>query len=92
VQADPPAPPPRAQKPETVVAETDESVIKRSFAPLPPVRPYDLGVREASAAPKPPRRHGAGDRALYFAAPRPDPLARLLSRRPTRSLLDDDDN
>ena len=68
------------------------SIVKRSSAPLPPVRPYDLGVREASAAPRPPRRHGEGDRALYFASPRPDPLARLLKRRPTRSLLDDDDN
>jgi rare lipoprotein A len=84
--------PPRLERRETEVAAADESVVARGPAPLPPVRPYDLGVREAAAAPRPPRRHGEGDRALYFADPRPDPLARLLKRRPTHSLRDDDDN
>src|SRR6185437_6609597 len=84
--------PPRREPRQTEVAVADESVVERAFTPLPPARPYDLGVREASAATRSPRRRGEGDRALYFAAPRPDPLVRLLKRRPTRSLLDDDDN
>ncbi len=91
-----PEPPPRPETAQTEVAAVDETVIERVAAPLPPVRPYDLGgLREASAAPKPPRRHGAGDRALYFVNPHPaheDPLARLLRQRPTRSLMDVDDN
>ncbi len=64
-------------------------------APLPPVRPYDLGgVREAAFIPKPPARRSDSNRALYYAAGRPahqDPLARLLSHTKSHSLLDDDD-
>ncbi len=90
-----PAPPPRPEAPEPDIVEVKPmSVVERFAAPLPPVRPYDLGgLREASAVPRPPRRDS--DRALYFAKPRPaheDTLARLLRRRPTRSLLDDGDN
>jgi rare lipoprotein A len=91
-----PLPPPRIDNPEAQVAEVDETpVVLRVAAPLPPARPYDLGgVREVSSVPRPPRR-ADGDRAFYFAKPRPahdDPLARLLRRRPTRTLLDDGDN
>jgi rare lipoprotein A len=65
-------------------------------APLPPVRPYDLGgVREAAFVPKPPSRHPSdSNRALYYTSGHPareDPLARLLSHTKTHSLLDDDD-
>ena len=49
-----------------------------------------LGV--PNATPRPPRRT-EGDRALYFAKPaHEDSVARLLRRRPTRSMLEDDDN
>jgi rare lipoprotein A len=87
-----PPPPLAAEKP--VEAETRRRPeVERIAPPLPPVRPYDLGgAREAATVPRPPRRHG-GDRALYFAAPRAtldDPLVRLLRRRPTRTLLGDD--
>ncbi len=89
------APPPRPESPEPQVVEVRQaSIVERVAAPLPPIRPFDLGgVREASVVPKPPRRDG--DRALYFAKTRPaheDPLAQLLRRRPTRSMLDDGDN
>jgi hypothetical protein len=95
--AAPVAPPPRLERPapeETQVADVEEtSEAPRRVAPLPPARPYDLGgLREASAIPTPPRR-GEEKRALYFASARPvhqDPLARLLSHKPARSLLDDD--
>ena len=87
--SEPPAPPDPPAPPRPEKVEVAQSVVARAAAPLPPVRPYNLGVREAAAAPRPPRRHGEGDRALYFADPRPDPLARLLKRAPTRSLRDD---
>jgi rare lipoprotein A len=64
-------------------------------APLPPMRPYDLGgVREAAFVPKPPARPSDSNRALYYASGRTahvDPLARLLSHTKSHSLLDDDD-
>ena len=88
-----PAPEPTPQETD-IAADDGESVAPRSeAAPLPPVRPYDLGPREASAVPKPPSR-AAANRALYFAPPRPphpDPLARLLKPRPARFLSDDND-
>jgi rare lipoprotein A len=80
-----PEPPPRPESEE--VADAEETVAPRhssSAAPLPPVRPYDLGAKQASVFPKPPVRPGSGDRALYFAdPPRPhdDPLARLIRHR-----------
>ena len=92
-------PPPRAEPPEsqTEVADSEETTVAprraTADAPMPPTRPYDLD-RVASAIPKPPRRT-EGNRALYFVNPRADhddPLARLLRRRPTRPLSDDDDN
>jgi rare lipoprotein A len=101
----PPPPPPRAER-ETQVAEYEEPPPRPRFekasaetddetasaaVPLPPTRPFDLGVRQSSSSMKPPRR--SSDRALYFAHPRrEDPLARFLRRKPTRSLLDVDDN
>jgi rare lipoprotein A len=87
-----PAPRPRVQKAAMDSDDDGETTVAaaRAAAPLPPARPYDLGVREANAAPKPPRRH---DRALYFAPPaHEDALARLVRRRPTRPLRDDDDD
>ena len=89
------APEPAPLRPETEeVADVEETVTPRhaaSSAPLPPVRPYDLGARQASVIPKPPVRPGSGDRALYFVdPPRPhdDPLARLI--RHQASHRDDD--
>jgi rare lipoprotein A len=77
-----------AQRPEAdQVADSEETVAPRHAsapAPLPPARPYDLGVRQASFIPQPPVRPGAGDRALYLVEPpRPhdDPLARLLRHK-----------
>jgi rare lipoprotein A len=83
---------------------------KGAAAPLPPLRSGDDGPqtkseghhaheahesREASAVPKPPRRHGDGDRALYFSD-KPhrldDPLAKVVKPRRTHSLLDGDEN
>ncbi len=94
-----PLPPPRpeaAPAPVQVADNEETTVAPRAAAPLPPVRPYDLGrVREASAAPRPPERPSSSNRALYYAnspPARPDPLARLLRRKPARSMLDDDDN
>lgn len=95
----PPAPPPRPRRPvvdapEVEVADAGESEAPRvtAAAPLPPTRPYDLGVREASAerTPKPPSR-GAASRALYFAPPHADPLTRLMRARKTRPLVDDEE-
>ena len=60
-----------------------DQVAPRAAAPLPPARPYDLGVREAAFAPKPPRR-GSHERDAHFAPLRPareEPLARLAHRR-----------
>ena len=97
-----PLPPPRAEQPDAVeetkvndVRETTASPRATARAPLPPVRPYDLGgVREAAFVPKPPSRTSDSSRALYYANSRPareDPLARLLSGAKTNSLLEDDD-
>jgi len=92
-----PEPPPRPETPEPAVADADETTVaeRANFvAPLPPARPYDLGVRAAAATPRPPRRPSSGDRALYFA-PLPlaheDPLVRLLRRAPARALRDEED-
>ncbi len=94
---EPPARRLEAPERQTEVADTEETTVaprkETADAPLPPTRPYDLD-RVASAIPKPPRRT-EGSRALYFANPHAghaDPLARLLRRRPTRPLSDDDDN
>jgi rare lipoprotein A len=92
-EAPPPPPPPRARRPAPVMEETDvadagETVAPRGApAPLPPARPYDLGLREASAAPRPPSR--GANRALYFTPPHADPLARLIRARPARNSDDD---
>jgi rare lipoprotein A len=99
-----PAPVAVAQKPPPPVREAPAPVAPRSddaqddapaprtfVAPLPPVRPYDLGAKQASVFPTPPVRHGSGDRALYFAdPPRPhdDPLARVLRHK--AALRDDE--
>jgi rare lipoprotein A len=97
-----PSPPPRVERSdadeETRAADILETTAptRATFrAPLPPVRPYDLGgVREAAFVPKPPSRRTESNRALYYATGHPaheDPLARLLSHTKTHSLLDDDD-
>ena len=71
-----PAPEPTPQETD-VAADAGESVAPRAeAAPLPPSRPYDLGPREASAAPKPPCAPPR-NRALYFR--------RRGRRIPTRS-------
>ena len=94
----PPPPPPRARRPapepeETDVADAGETVAPRAeAAPLPPSRPYDLGLREASAArtaPKPPLR--GASRALYFTPPHTDPLSRLIRTKPAHAVSDDDE-
>ena len=97
-----PSPPPRAEQSDADeetrgadIRETKAAPRTAVRAPLPPVRPYDLGsVREAAFVPKPPSRPSDSNRALYYAHSRPareDPLARLLSGAKTNSLLEDDD-
>ena len=80
----PPAPPPPprrdAEKVDIQVADAEEtSVVLRVAAPLPPVRPYDLGgVREASvvaAAAAPQRRPTAPSTS-------PSPARRTTTRSP----------
>ncbi len=87
--------PPEPQRAEARQAEPERVSRRRpmpEIAPLPPARPFDLGAqREASLAPTPPHRRES-ERALYFAAPRADPFAGQLRKRPIRPLVKDDDN
>ncbi len=97
---EPTAPPPAPQQhvreiapePERMAVAQDQPE-RRESAPLPPVRPYDLGAskRAAGDPPRPPVRLSQIDRALYFADERTrvnDPLSRLLTRVNTRALAD----
>jgi rare lipoprotein A len=83
---------PRAEARQTEPERATRRRPAPEIAPLPPARPFDLGAqRQAALAPTPPRRRES-DRALYFAAPRTDPLAHLLRARPIRALVKDDEN